>query len=84
MRIKRSFDAACARAKLTDVTPHVLRHTCGTWLAQRGKDLHTIGGMLGHSDPRTTKLYTHHHPEHLRDALDAFDRPRERAANGRI
>lgn len=83
-RIVHSFRSACERAGLDDVTPHTLRHTHGTWMAKMGKDLHTIGGMLGHSDPRTTKRYAHHHPDHLRHALDAFDGPRERKANVRI
>jgi integrase len=69
-----SFGGACARAGLVGVTPHTLRHTCGTWLAQRGVDLHKIGGWLGHSDARTTQLYAHHHPDYQEDARDAFSR----------
>ena len=69
-----SFGRACERAELVDVTPHTLRHTCGTWLAQRGVDLHQIGGWLGHSDARTTALYAHHHPDYQEEARRAFDR----------
>jgi integrase len=69
-----SFGGACKRAGLTKVTPHTLRHTCGTWLAQAGVDLHKIGGWLGHSDSRTTLLYAHHHPDFQEDARDALDR----------
>jgi integrase len=75
-RIKHSFANACKRAGLEGVTPHSLRHTCGTWLAQQGIDLFQIGGWLGHSDPRTTKLYAHHHPNYLAAAREALDRPR--------
>jgi integrase len=75
-RIIKGFHAACLRAGLEGVTPHTLRHTCATWMAQRGVDLHQIGGWLGHSDPRTTHLYAHHHPDHLRDALAAVERRR--------
>jgi|TARA_R100000501_G_scaffold15113_3_gene27461 integrase len=74
--IKRAFEAAAGRAGFTDVTPHTLRHTCGTWMAQRGVPLFEIGGMLGHSDTRTTELYAHHHPDHQRGAADALDRRR--------
>lgn len=42
--IKRGFASACTRAGLDDVTPHVLRHTCATWLMQRGVPL---GRLLG-------------------------------------
>jgi integrase len=75
-----SFGGACKRAGISGVTPHTLRHTCGTWLAQRGVDLHKIGGWLGHSDSRTTSLYAHHHPDYQEDARSAFDRAPERKA----
>ncbi len=67
-----SFGSACKRAGLVDVTPHTLRHTCGTWLAQAGVPLHEIGGFLGHTDERTTRLYAHHHPDHQKNVADAF------------
>jgi integrase len=74
--LKRAFNAACAEAGLTNVTPHTLRHTCGTWLAQDGVDLDKIGGWLGHTDAQTTQLYRHHHPGYMKDALLAIDRRR--------
>lgn len=69
-----SFGSACKRAGLIDVSPHTLRHTCGTWMAQRGVPLHKIGGWLGHTDARTTELYAHHHPDFMEDARRAADR----------
>lgn len=69
-----SFGGACKRAGLTGVSPHTLRHTCGTWMAQRGVSLHEISGWLGHSDGRTTELYAHHHPDFMASALSAVDR----------
>lgn len=71
---KRAFNSACADAGLQDVTPHTLRHTCGTWMAQRGVPLDKIGGWLGHSDARTTQLYAHHHPDFMEEARNAADR----------
>jgi integrase len=73
LRIRRAFSGACRRAGLEGVTPHVLRHTCGTWLAQKGVDLWTIAGWLGHSQERTTELYAHHHPDFLAKARRALD-----------
>jgi integrase len=69
-----SFGSACKRAGLVGVSPHTLRHTCGTWMAQRGTSLHDIGGWLGHSDARTTELYAHHHPDFMDAARRAADR----------
>lgn len=71
--IKRSFTTACAKAGIEDVTPHTLRHTAGTWMAQRGVDLWQIAGYLGHSHERTTELYSHHHPDFLQKAREALD-----------
>lgn len=59
--------------RFTDVTPNTLRHTCGTWLAQKGVDLWKVGNWLGHSNERTTELYAHHHPSFLADAKRALE-----------
>ena len=56
-----------------EISPHVLRHTAGTWLAQKGVDRHEIAGWLGHSYERTAELYSHHHPDYFSSAKRAFD-----------
>ena len=38
--------------------PHMLRHSCGYYLADRGTDLRTMQDYLGHRDPRHTVHYT--------------------------
>lgn len=72
--IKKGFAAAADRAGLEGVSPHTLRHTAGTWMAQAGVDLYQIGGFLGHNQERTTELYAHHHPDFMRDAAQALNR----------
>lgn len=45
-------------AKLPLAHPHMLRHSCGFSLANRGYDLRLIQDYLGHRDPRHTAYYT--------------------------
>ena len=45
-------------AKLKGVHPHMLRHSCGYYLADKGTDLRTMQDYLGHRDPRHTVHYT--------------------------
>jgi type 1 fimbriae regulatory protein FimB len=49
---------ASARAGLSPVNPHMLRHSCGFALANRGYDLRLIQDYLGHRDPKHTVRYT--------------------------
>lgn len=49
---------AATRAGLPRVHPHMLRHSCGYALANRGYDLRLIQDYLGHRDPRHTAHYT--------------------------
>lgn len=74
--VQGSFGRACKRAGVIGATPHTLRHTVGTWMAQQGVKLSKIGEFLGHTDDRTTKLYAHHHPDYQSEQADALDRRR--------
>ena len=49
---------AAKRANLPPVHPHMLRHSCGFALANKGYDLRLIQDYLGHRDPRHTVHYT--------------------------
>lgn len=46
------------KAKLGRVWPHMLRHSCGYYLANTGVDLRTAQDYLGHRDPKHTVRYT--------------------------
>jgi integrase len=50
--------AAAARAGLPPVRPHMLRHSCGFYLANKGYDLRLIQDYLGHREPKHTAHYT--------------------------
>lgn len=61
-----NFGVTDARHK---VVFHTLRHTFGSWLAQRGVPLYTIAELMGHSTLEMTKRYSKLSPDTKRDAL---------------
>lgn len=55
-----------------DVTPHVLRHTRATWLAQAGIDAHEAAASLGLTVEEFERTYSHASPDFQRAAANAF------------
>lgn len=75
-RIDKGFRAAVKRAGLEGVSPHTLRHTRGTWLAQAGVPLWDIAGWLEQDPETTARIYAHHHPDYMETARTAAERRR--------
>ena len=58
------FKRAAQRAGLPDYfSIHACRHTYGTYLYQKTKDLRLVQDQLGHSSPVVTQVYSHITPE---------------------
>jgi integrase len=71
--VRKGFAAAVKAASLdADVTPHILRHTCATWLMQKGVDLWDAAGFLGMTVQQLETTYGHHHPDFQHEAAEAL------------
>lgn len=72
--IKKGFAAACARAGIRSASPHVLRHTAASWMAEGGVSMDEIAQFLGHTNPSVTfRTYARFSPTYLRKAVEALD-----------
>lgn len=55
-----------------DYSPHALRHTVGTELLNKTKNIRLVQEFLGHRDVSTTMVYTHVTKEQIAEAAEAL------------
>lgn len=78
--VEKDWQQARAAVGLAHVHLHDLRHSAASELVNAGVDLYTVGAVLGHKDPRSTKRYSHLTHATLADAIGKIGRKRRRIA----
>lgn len=69
-KLVKTREKECGITK--NISPHSLRHSYATHMLEEGANLVTIQELLGHSDIRTTQVYTHITTSQMRDTYDQF------------
>jgi integrase len=67
---RTAFETACRHAKLSGVTPHVLRHTFASRLVMRGAHLRTLQELGGWKSLNMVQRYAHLSREHNQRAVE--------------
>lgn len=71
--IRRRVARIGRKVGISDLGPHVLRHTFGTRLVRKGVDIATVAQLMGHSRTETTRRYATPTAADQARALDALD-----------
>ena len=74
--LKTVWRSVLAESGIEHCTKHDLRHTAATWLMQAGADKWAVSGFLGMSVQVLEQVYGHHHPDHMKSAVEASGRMR--------
>lgn len=71
--IRKAWENAVSKAKITDFRFHDLRHSTASYLAMQGKSLIEIADMLGHKTLQMVKRYSHLSADHKKGLAEELD-----------
>ena len=72
--IKTAWKRVLIDSGIDHCCPHDMRHTAVTWAMQRGADKWAVAGFFGMGLDVLERVYGHHHPDHLKSAVQAMER----------
>ncbi len=73
--IRAPFETAVSRGGITDFHFHDCRHHFASWFRMRGGSLPALQSILGHADIKTTMIYAHLSPAHVRSEMTKTEGP---------
>jgi len=77
--IGKAWSKLCARAGITDFTPHSARHLAASLMVQNGCTLYQVQHVLGHASPTVSQRYAHMSTKTLATASDTVSRAIQKA-----
>ena len=77
--VSTQFKKACVDARIDNAHFHTLRHTFASMLVQSGVPIYSVSKLLGHSEIKTTEIYSHLSPSSLQNHVDMLrKRPQQK------
>jgi len=76
VEIRKAWETALKRAKVTDFKFHDLRHTAASYLAMAGATAPEIAEILGHKSLQMVKRYSHFNKAHIAKLMTRMSQSR--------